>query len=572
MKLSTKNITNIFTIIMMLIVFWVGNKISYQIRTTWDNSQNWQTVSDQALNDFLYPFHISLHLTDITISIICTIGVALTWLYHYAGKTDRRFGEEHGSAKWGTAKDFRPFSTKKLNQCLKITNEHQLNINTHTTQRNLNLLCIGGSGAGKSRNLVKPNIYTLSTSFIITDPKGELLRDCGQYLKDNGYKIRCLNLIDFNASDKFNPLSYFNPDQVEVSASILTQNFITNTTGSKPSNVDSFWEKAEKALLNALITYEYAINSTDGTLNNVTDMLGKMQAWENDETARSEIDLIFETIKELIDESENHEWGSQALQTLNQLKFAYSQYNTYMQGAGETKKSVTISLGVRLAPLHMTQIRNILATDTISLNTIGKEKTAVFMIIPDTHSTFTFLTSIFYELFFETNIYQADHLPQGHLPIPIQCLMDEFANIGKMPSFEKKIAVMRSRWISTMIIIQNYTQGKSLYKDDWETIVGNCDNFLFLGGNEKSTTEYVSKILGKQTIQTTDTSQTRGRNGSYSKSEKHTGRDLLTPDEVARLDTKKCIYILRGIKPFIATKTTPPPAGKPFTYHQQDNH
>lgn len=382
----------------------------------------------------------------------------------------------------------------------------------------------------------------------------------GARLKEQGYKIRCLNLIDFDQSDLFNPLVYFNPHQAEVDCTILTENFMANTSGNKPSSGDGFWEKAERALLNALISYIYSTKGAQGTLIDVVDLLGQMQASEQDETAQSIVDITFEATTEVIADydANPHGWGEEATAAINGPRFACAQYNSYSQGAGETKKSVIISLGARMAPLHMAQIRKLLSADTIQLDTVGQEKTALFMVNPDTHAAFTFLISIFYEQFFETNLYIADHSPDGHLPIQVQCLMDEFANIGKMPSFERKITVMRSRWISTVIIIQNFTQGKALYKDDWKTIVGNCDSFLFLGGNEKSTTEYVSKLLGKQTIAATDTSLTKGWNGSYSTSEKRLGRDLLTPDEIATPPTHQCIYALRGVPPFLARKLTPP--------------
>ncbi|XCB29573.1 type IV secretory system conjugative DNA transfer family protein [Arcanobacterium hippocoleae] len=334
-----KNIKTIFVIICSLITFYTANKISFQIRTNIATGKDITAVLDNSLADFSNPTHFSLDTPDLLAGAGTLLAIALTWIYHHAGKAERRQGEEHGSAKWGTPKDFKPFATKIENQCIKITNEHWLNINSHVTQRNLNLLCLGGSGSGKTRSLVKPNIFAKASSFVITDPKGELLRDCAWHLLDHGYKIRCLNLIDFATSDKFNPLTYFNPAQPEVDCTVLTENFIANTNGSKPAGSDSFWEKAERALLTALISYEYAINGSNGTLNNVVDMLAKMQASEQDETSMSEVDLVFEAVKEIISESDEglHNWNNQALSALNLLRFAHAQYNTYMQGAGETK-------------------------------------------------------------------------------------------------------------------------------------------------------------------------------------------------------------------------------------------
>lgn len=556
----------VFIVFLGLGAFWAANKIAFQVRTTW--SKGLTFVQDHVLDDFHSPLHVSMDTADLGAGLGAIVLMLLIWAYNSVGKMSQRVGEEHGSAEWAKPSDIRPFKDKSRRNQLLFTKTEALSLDSRQTQRNLNALVIGSSGSGKSRYFVMPNLAQATSSFVITDPKGELLRQTGQTLSAEGYQIRVLNLIDFDCSDCFNPLAYFNPGQAEIDCAILTENFITNTNGRKPTSGDGFWEKAEKALLNALLAYVYFTQGEEGSLVDVVDLLARMQASEEDENAESDIDLIFEAVDEMIAKYDANptEWGSEAVAGIDGLRFAAAQYNTYLQGAGETKKSVIISLGVRMAPLHMAQMRKLLAADTIGLDKIGTEKSALFLVLPDTHAAFNFIASIFYEQLFETNLYLADHLETGHLPIQVQCFMDEFANIGKMPSFERKIAVMRSRGISASIIMQNYSQGKALYKDDWETIVGNCDSLLFLGGNEKSTTEYISKVLGKQTIISEETSQSKGRTGSFSQSQRKLGRELLTADELGRLPGGECIYILRGVRPFRSKKLEAPNSNENYTY------
>ena len=556
----------VFIAFLGLAAFWAANKIAFQVRTTW--SKGLTFVQDHVLDDFHSPLHVSMDTADLGAGLGAIVLMLLIWAYNSVGKMSQRVGEEHGSAEWAKPSDIRPFKDKSRRNQLLFTKTEALSLDSRQTQRNLNALVIGSSGSGKSRYFVMPNLAQATSSFVITDPKGELLRQTGQTLSAEGYQIRVLNLIDFDCSDCFNPLAYFNPGQAEIDCAILTENFITNTNGRKPTSGDGFWEKAEKALLNALLAYVYFTQGEEGSLVDVVDLLARMQASEEDENAESDIDLIFEAVDEMIAKYDANptEWGSEAVAGIDGLRFAAAQYNTYLQGAGETKKSVIISLGVRMAPLHMAQMRKLLAADTIGLDKIGTEKSALFLVLPDTHAAFNFIASIFYEQLFEKNLYLADHLETGHLPIQVQCFMDEFANIGKMPSFERKIAVMRSRGISASIIMQNYSQGKALYKDDWETIVGNCDSLLFLGGNEKSTTEYISKVLGKQTIMSEETSQSKGRTGSFSQSQRKLGRELLTADELGRLPGGECIYILRGVRPFRSKKLEAPNFDENYTY------
>jgi traG/traD family protein len=552
-----------FASILAVLAWWCANKVTWQVRTDQEAGRDFSQVIDRFTLDLTaHPLHISFAGADVLAGFGGIALVLLIALYMYGARKPTRPGEEQGSARWAKPSEARKFVGDRKTDML-FTRTESLNLDSRKTQRNLNALIIGSSGSGKSRYYVMPNLAQANTSFLVTDPKGEVQRAMGQRLKDKGYEIRSLNLIDFDRSDTFNPLRYFNPEQAEVDCAILVENLITNTSGQKPSGGSDFWEKAERALLTAFVSYIYFTKGAQGTLIDVVDMLAKMQASEENEEATSEIDAIFSVAKECVEVFDQNpdEYDEEATIMLNGLRFACSQYNIYTQGAGETKKSIIISLGVRMAPLHMAQLRRILGSDTIDADQVGKRRSAIFLVIPDSHQAFSFIASIFYELFFERNMYLADHNPSGRLEVPVQCFMDEFANIGKLPSFERKIAVIRSRGISTSIIMQTYAQGKSLYKDDWETIVGNCDSLLFLGGNEPSTTEFISKRLGKETIISQDTSEQKGTNGSWSRSLRSQGRELMTPDEIGRLDGGTCLYLLRGIPPFKSRKLQAPETG-----------
>lgn len=552
-----------FASILAVLAWWCADKVTWQVRTDQEAGRDFSQIIDRFTLDLTaHPLHISFTGADVLGGFGGIALVLLIALYMYGARKPTRPGEEQGSAHWAKPSEGRKFVGDRKTDML-FTRTESLNLDSRKTQRNLNALIIGSSGSGKSRYYVMPNLAQANTSFLVTDPKGEVQRAMGQGLKDKGYQIRSLNLIDFDRSDTFNPLRYFNPEQAEVDCAILVENLITNTSGQKPSGNSDFWEKAERALLTAFVSYIYFTKGAQGTLIDVVDMLAKMQASEENEESISEIDAIFKSTKEYVEMFDQNpdEYDHEATVMLNGLRFSCSQYNIYTQGAGETKKSIIISLGVRMAPLHMAQLRRILGSDTIDADQVGKRRSAIFLVIPDSHQAFSFIASIFYELFFERNMYLADHNPSGRLEVPVQCFMDEFANIGKLPSFERKIAVIRSRGISTSIIMQTYAQGKSLYKDDWETIVGNCDSLLFLGGNEPSTTEFISKRLGKETIISQDTSEQKGTNGSWSRSLRSQGRELMTPDEIGRLDGGTCLYLLRGIPPFKSRKLQAPKTG-----------
>ena len=550
------------------------NKIAWQVLADKAAGRDSAYVIEHAFDDLSTPWPL-LHLDKASLgaTLIALALVVLAMIYKWATAGNYRHGEEHGSAKWGSPKDFAPFAPKAPRRQkgqgkptrdeikaakagLIFTAEHTLSLDTHQTRRNLNALVIGSSGSGKSRHYVMPNLARHATSYVVTDPKGELLRSAGADLEQAGYAIRSLNLVDFSASDTFNPFAYIDPRQPDVSLSVLVENIITNTNGGKPAAGDQqFWERAERALLTGLAAYAYHTRGEAATLPMVADLLAGIRPEDND----GETDQMFAAL-EVSGDGSVREAG---------LAYAASQYGIYMQGAPQTRQSIVISLGIRLSPLHMADLRRLLSSDTLGLQRLGTEKTALFMVTPDTNSAFDFLVAIAYDQLFETNIHLADSLPGGRLPHLVQCFMDEFANVGRIPRFERKIAVMRSRGISASIILQSYSQGKALYKDDWETIVGNCDSTLFLGGSEKSTTEYVSKLIGKETIDLRSTSEQHGQYGGYSVSGQKTGRDLITPDELARLDNEQCVYILRGLRPFLASKHTPIADGQPYAYLPQ---
>lgn len=541
-------------------LFVAANRLSESIRISWHETGGISTNKQSFFAPLLPPWPPSQDHIDLAIGAAAVVILLFVWAYQAAGNKATRVGEEHGSARWGKPGDIHPFMHRPRQDNLLFTRTEALGLDTHRTQRNLNCLVIGGAGSGKSRYYVMPNLWQTNTSYAITDSKGELYAMAAPMLREAGYQVRTLNLIELGKSNTFNPLAYFSETQPAVDVLILTENIVTNTNGRQPRTGGDFWEKTERALLGALISYVYFTEGPEGTLNDVTTLLAAMRASEADENAISNVDAIFLAVEEEIANFQRHpgQYDAEAAATIEGLTFSASQYNTYTQGAGETKKSIIISLAVRLAPLQIPEVQRLLTSDTIAAHRIGTEKTALFLILPDTHQAFSFLAAVFYEILFEQNMRLADQNGKRRLDVPVQCFMDEFANIGLIPSFERKIAVMRSRGISASIICQTYAQGKALYKDDWETIVGNCDSTLFLGGSEPSTTKFFSERLGKETIHTTDTSESRGTSGSWSKQSRKLARDLMTQDELARLPTDECIYLLRGLPAFRSRKLATP--------------
>ena len=535
-------------------LFWLGDKIGYQIRTDLDEGTSVIDLMNRFWLDLYHPFHLSTNHTDLLCGI-AAMGVGLLiWAYKYTARLNLRSGEEHGSAHWGAPKDIKPFIDPVESHNIRFTATERLSIDTRRTLRNLNALLLGSSGSGKTRYYVKPNLLSVDMNWTVTDPKGELKRDTEHAMRDRGYRVNTLDLIHLDRSDRFNPMRYIDSKEPQSAILRLTDNLVTNATGDRKTG-DSFWQDAEKALLCALIAWTY-YTENNPTLNQVTDTLDRMGASEQDEDKEYIIDALFAETQTEIHHMHEHpdDYDKETRNMLDGLAFACAQYNTFLKGAGETKKSIIITTGVHLAPLQVREVRRILDGDDIRLETLDQGKRIIYLELPDTNATFSFIASVFYQCLFETLVRKADANPDGILDRDVHCMLDEFANIGKIPNFVRLIATIRSRRISCSIILQTVSQGKSLYKDDWETIAGNCDSQLFLGGNEPSTTKYISDRLGDQTIDVIETSETKGLNGSWTRSTRKNARKLLTPDELGRIPSDRCIYLLRGIPPFFSQR------------------
>ena len=550
--------TSIMAVVFSLAVFWATNRISYGIRLEIRGNADVLAAVNQSVSMFLSaPWWLSLERIDVSIAIVLGLLTMLVVIFGSGWRT-MRAGEEHGSATWGHHGDIRPFMDRTRTSNIQFTQTEGLSVDTHQTGRNLNALIVGAAGTGKTRSFIMPNLRRALTSYAVTDPKGEIMRDYGIELASRGYQVRSLNLIDFARSNHFNPMRYFNREDPEVSILRLTENLINNTSGSSKETGDSFWVSSEKALLNALIAFVYFAEE-DPSLPKVIDMIGRMGASEQDENKRFDVDFMFESAQRMVSSyiADPDGFDEGATRVIQGLQFAVKQYTPFTQGAAETKKSIIISLGNRLAPMQVGHVRRMLADDDIDLGGIGREKTVLFLELSDTDRTFSFLASIFYQCLFEENIYIADHSPEGHVQVPIQCLLDEFANTGKIPDFEQRISTFRSRWISACIVMQSYSQGKAMYKEHWDTIVGNCDSILYLGSNDNTTNEWMSKRLGSGTIDVREDSRSFGMNGSSTQSWHKVKRELLTPDELGVIDSNQCVYILRGVRPFLSRKIDP---------------
>ena len=459
-----------------------------------------------------------------------SIGVYLSTKRNY------RKGEEHGSAKWGNASQLsKKYADKNKYENIILTQNTRIGLDGRKHRRNLNVLVCGGSGAGKTRFYAKPNIMQANTSFVVLDPKGEILRDTGFMLEKEGYEIRVLDLINTERSHGYNPFVYLRDDKDILK---LVANLVRNTTPKGAQSNDPFWERAETALLEALILY--LVNEAPPEEQNfpmVMEMISAAEVKEEDEGYTSILDELFN-----------------ALELRNPDHLALKQYRIFKMAAGKTAKSILISCGARLAPFDIKELRELMETDEMELDTIGDRKTALFVIISDTDDTFNFVVSILYTQLFNLLCDKADDEYGGRLPVHVRCLLDEFANIGQIPKFEKLIATIRSREISASIILQSQSQLKAIYKDNADTIVGNCDTTLFLGGKEKTTLKEISEILGKETIDSFNTSETRGRELSHGLNYQKLGKQLMTEDEIAVMDGGKCILQLRGVRPFFSDK------------------
>lgn len=474
-----------------------------------------------------------------------------------------RPGVEHGSARWGDARELNARFAQRGMENVLLTRNVRLGLDGRRHRRNLNVLVIGGSGAGKTRFYAKPNLMQCNTSYVLTDPKGELLRDVGGLLKERGYRIRVLNLVEFSQSDRYNPLVYIR-DEKDVLK--LVTNLIRNTTPRTASSSDPFWEKSETALLEAILFYLLSeAPAEEQNFSMVMTMLEYADVREEDSGYQSPLDMLFA-----------------ALERTQPGHIAVRQYKVYKQAAGKTAKSILISLAVRLAAFNLEQIRTLTAEDELDIGMLGEERTALFAVIPDNDTSFNYLVGMLYTQIFQELYYRADHVHSGRLPVHVQFILDEFANVALPEDFERCLATMRSREISASIIIQNLAQIKALFKDTWETIPGNCDSLLYLGGNETTTHEYISKMLGKETIDTQSHGQSKGRNGSASTNTQQAGRELMTPDEVRLLDNADALLFIRGEHPVRDRKYdllrhpnlagTADGAGRPYVHKPEDTN
>ena len=480
----------------------------------------------------------SLHPLDLLVGLCCGAGLRLAVYLRGKNAKKYRHGMEYGSARWGTPKDIEPFMAPKFADNIILTKTERLMMSNRPPDpknaRNKNVLVVGGSGSGKTRFWLKPNLLQCHSSYVVTDPKGTIVLECGQAMLKNGYKVKVLNTINFKKSMHYNPFAYVHSEKDILK---LVTTLMTNTKG-EGSGGDPFWEKSERLLLTALIAYlHYEAPVEEQNFATLLEMLNTMQVLEDDEEYQNPVDLLFE---ELAKKKPN--------------SFAGRQYKLYKLAAGKTAKSILISCGARLAPFDIQELRDLTMYDELQLDTLGDKKTALFLIMSDTDSTFNFLISMVYTQLFNLLCDKADDVYGGKLPIHVRCLIDECANIGQIPNLEKLVATIRSREISACLVLQARSQLKAIYKDNADTIVGNMDSQIFLGGSEPTTLKDLSEMLGKETIDSFNTSDTRGNSPSYGTSFQKLGHELLSRDELAVLDGGKCILQLRGVRPFLSDK------------------
>ncbi|WP_371292628.1 VirD4-like conjugal transfer protein, CD1115 family [Faecalibacterium sp.] len=480
----------------------------------------------------------SLHPLDLLVGLCCGAGLRLAVYLRGKNAKKYRHGMEYGSARWGTPKDIEPFMAPKFEDNIILTKTERLMMSNRPPDpknaRNKNVLVVGGSGSGKTRFWLKPNLLQCHSSYVVTDPKSTILLECGNVMLKNGYKVKILNTINFKKSMHYNPFAYVHSEKDILK---LVTTLMTNTKG-EGSGGDPFWEKSERLLLTALIAYlHYEAPVEEQNFATLLEMLNTMQVLEDDEEYQNPVDLLFE---ELAKKKPN--------------SFAGRQYKLYKLAAGKTAKSILISCGARLAPFDIQELRDLTMYDELQLDTLGDKKTALFLIMSDTDSTFNFLISMVYTQLFNLLCDKADDVYGGKLPIHVRCLIDECANIGQIPNLEKLVATIRSREISACLVLQARSQLKAIYKDNADTIVGNMDSQIFLGGSEPTTLKDLSEMLGKETIDAFNTSDTRGNSPSYGTTFQKMGHELLSRDELAVLDGGKCILQLRGVRPFLSDK------------------
>ena len=521
-----------------LAFFYLGNIFSNHVRSYVGGD-----VIDKIFQGILelntMSFLPSIHPADILIGI--GVAALIKFIVYTKGKNAKKFrqGKEYGSARWGTKKDIEPYMDEKFQNNILLTQTERLTMNGRPSNpkyaRNKNVLVIGGSGSGKTRFYVKPNLMQMHSSYCVTDPKGTIVLECGKMLENNGYEIKILNTINFKKSMKYNPFAYIRSEKDILK---LVQTIIANTKGEGEKAGEDFWVKAEKLYYTALIGYIfYEAPREEKNFATLLDMIDASEVREDDETYMNPIDRLFE-----------------ALEKKEPTHFAVKQYKKYKLAAGKTAKSILISCGARLAPFDIRELRDLMKEDELELDTLGDRKSALFVIISDTDDTFNFVVSIMYSQLFNLLCDKADDVYGGRLPVHVRCLLDEFANIGLIPKFEKLIATIRSREISASIILQAQSQLKAIYKDNADTIVGNCDSTLFLGGKEKTTLKELSETLGKETIDLYNTSETRSNQKCFGLNYQKTGKELMSQDEITVMDGGKCIFQLRGVRPFLSDK------------------
>lgn len=521
-----------------LLFFYIGNIFASHV-----NSYIGGDIIDRIIVAFsqidTLNYIPSLKIKNLIPGLILSVVIKLILIQKKKKAKKFREGREYGSARWGNEKDIEPYIDKKFENNVLLTQTERLTMNNRPKNpkyaRNKNVLVIGGSGSGKTRFFVKPNLMQMHSSYVVTDPKGTLVLECGKMLERNGYEIKILNTINFKKSMRYNPFAYLKSEKDILK---LVQTIIANTKGEGEKSTEDFWVKAEKLYYTALIGYIwYEAPKEEQNFTTLLAMIDASEVREQDENFKNAVDYMFEALEK---EKPNH--------------FAVKQYKKYKLAAGKTAKSILISCGARLAPFDIEELRNLMKEDELELDTLGEKKTALFVIISDTDDTFNFVVSIMYSQLFNLLCDKADDEYGGRLPIHVRCLLDEFANIGLIPKFEKLIATIRSREISACIILQAQSQLKSIYKDNADTIVGNCDSTLFLGGKEKTTLKELSESLGKETIDLYNTSETRSNQKSFGLNYQKTGKELMSQDEITVMDGGKCIYQLRGVRPFLSDK------------------
>lgn len=537
----------IFNIVAAGIIWYIFNRfyVLFQMNITKipDVTGNFLNTMDLVGNEIShFQFKFDIVGNSYLIGIVGIMLYGMIILYSKYSKKNMRPDEEYGSAKWGNRSDIAPFIDKNKDFNILLTETEKLSLSgrmkitrTDNFNRNKNVVVVGGAGSGKTRFFVKPNLMQLHSSYVVSDSKGLLLSETGKLFEESGYEIKIFDLISRKNCNQYNPFNYIrNEDDILK----IVNNLIKNTSNPDKKGGDDFWEKAETALLMAIFSYLLQeVVEEDQTLSSVVELVRLADIPEDVPGYVSPLDVLFQELEEK-----------------DPQNFAVLQYKIFKLSGDKTTKSILVSLGVRLAPFDIPSVKELVSRDTLELDKIGDKKTILYILLPDTDTSFNFLASMMYQQLFDMLVYKADNFYKGRLPVHVRCILDEFANIGQIPDFEKVISVIRSREISTNVILQNISQLKNLYKDTWETIIGTSDTFLYLGGMEQSTHEYISKLLGKETIEQRNVSVTKGMNGSYNESYQKLGRNLMEPDEVASLKGQECILKIRGVNPFLSNK------------------